>query len=164
MTPQHTEQQGFDAFLNDVNQCVEKANKQRHTTRDFVLHIAERYAHIRPQDLKSPKRFYQQISSSPPVCFGTQGFRQSIVDDQEPARHYTAFVFVGYWLPTLLAVPFLWAWEVLGFVRYGHWSQPDVRSGLIGIRHGRAIRREGASVLPVLICRDLGETEVRSKE
>jgi len=47
--------------------------------------------------------------------------------------------------------------EILGFFRYGHWSKPDMRSGSVGIRHGRAVRKGGATVLPALIQRDLSE-------
>ena len=137
-----------------------QADQQGLSTRDFVLQIAERYSYIRPQDApKYPKQFLKQMAGLPPVRFGTAGFLGSIVDDDEPARHYMAFVFVGYWLPTLLAILVLWAWEMLGLVRYGHWSQPDVRSGHIGIRHGRAVRKEGPTILPKLIHRDLDGRE-----
>jgi len=149
---------GFPGFLQDVNQHVDRAIAQDMSTRSFVLQIAERYSYIRLADLYRPLRFLRQLSGQPPVCFGASGFRRDLVDDQEPARHYTAFVFVGYWLPTLLATPILWAWEILGFVRYGwQWSQPDIRSGTIGIRHGRCVRKQGPGVLPTLIARDLSE-------
>lgn len=156
MATNQTAQQGFHAFLADVNRRVAEASKQEQRARDFILASAERYAYICVHDaLPRPIQFLKQIAGRPPVCFGTAGFRPSIVDDDEPARHYTAFVFVGYWLPLLLAVPVLWAWEVLGLVRYGHWSQPDVRSGMIGIRHGRAMRRAGYAQWPNLIQHDL---------
>ncbi len=157
---------GFHAFLADVKTELVKAqladaqladdNTAARSTRQFILQSAERYAHICLQDArKSPRRFLRQMAGKPPVCFGTAGFARELVDDEEPARHYTAFVFVGYWLPSLLAVPLLWAWEILGFFRYGSWSQPDIRSGYVGIRHGRLIRRQGAGVWPELIQRDL---------
>lgn len=157
MTTKPTEQKGFNAFLQDLNGQIAKVQQQNRSTGDFVLQIAERYAYIRLADIHHPVRFLKQLSGAPPVCFGTAGFRKSIVDDQEPARHYTAFVFVGYWLPTVLALPVLWGWEILGFFRYGQWSQPDIRSGNLGIRHGRAVRKEGPTVLPPLIQRDLSE-------
>jgi len=150
---------GFSGFLQDVNQRVENAIAQNMSTRDFMMQIAERYAYIRFADIGQPLRFLKQLSGRPPICFGAKGFRTTIVDDKEPARHYTAFVFVGYWLPTLLAVLVLWAWELLGFIRYrGHWSQPDIRCGNVGIHHGRAVRKAGPSVLPQLIARDLGDS------
>ncbi|MEZ4677857.1 MAG: hypothetical protein R2932_26935 [Caldilineaceae bacterium] len=158
MTTNHANSQGITAFLADVEVRLAEATAQGRSTQAFVLQIAERYAYIRPQDApKHPKQFLKQMAGQPPVRFGTAGFRKSIVDDKEPARHYTAFVFVGYWLPTLLAIPVLWAWEILGFFRYGHWSQPDIRSGRIGIRHGRAVRNQGPDILPTLIRRDLTE-------
>lgn len=149
--------QGLPAFLADVNARVQEAMQRNEPTQTFVLASAERYAYICLDDFpRRPLQFLKQLSGKPPICFGTAGFRPSIVDDQEPARHYTAFVFVGYWLPMLLAVPVLWAWELLGLVRYGHWSQPDIRSGYIGIRHGRALRKAGFALWPELIHRDLG--------
>lgn len=152
---------GFHGFYADVKARVAAAQTRRETIHTFIRQSAERYANICLGDaLPRPLQFLRQMSGKPPVCFGTPGFRQSIVDDQEPARHYTAFVFIGYWLPTLLAIPFLWAWETLGFFRYGHWSQPDIRSGLIGIRHGRTLRKAGYTQWPDLLKRDLAETTV----
>ena len=75
-----------------------------------------------------------------------------------------AFVFVGFWLPRILGYPVLLAWEVLGYLRYGfHWSQNDMRCGVIGLRHGRSVRREGSAVLAGLIERDLKEHEILAK-
>lgn len=148
---------GFDAFLADVRQRVAAAAPGDEGTKRFVLAISDQYAAVRPQDiLVHPLRFLKQAAGNPPVQFGTQGFRKSLVDDDNPARHYTAFVFIGFWLPTALAILVLWAWEILGFLRYGFkWSQPDIRSGYVGIRHGRAVRQSGLHVLPDLIVQDL---------
>lgn len=152
----HERKQGCTAFLADVRTRVKEATANEMETKNFVLQSARRYSNIDVNDaIRRPKQFLVQISGSPPVCFGTPGFVEKIVDDQEPARHYTAFVFVGYWLPKILAIPVLWAWEFLGMIRYGHWSQPDVRSGYIGIDHGRAIRKQGFTLWPELIERDL---------
>lgn len=149
-------QEGIAALLADVNRRVRQAEKEGRSTADFVGEISEYYAFIRLSDLRYPRQFLRQLAGDPPLKFGTIGFRRELVDDQNPARHYTAFVFVGYWLPLLVAIPVLWAWEVLGFFRYGgHWSQPDIRNGYIGLRHGRQVRRHGAAILPQLIARDL---------
>ena len=148
--------EGIEAFLADVNQRVRQVEEQGRSTNDFMSEIGERYAFIRLHDLNRPHQFLRQLAGEPPLKFGTTGFRRELVDDQNPARHYTAFVFVGYWLPLPLAIGVLWAWELLGFFRYrGHWSQPDIRNGYIGLRHGRQVRRHGAAVLPELIARDL---------
>ena len=148
--------EGIEAFLADVNQRVRQAEEQGRNTNDFVGEIGEHYAFIRLHDLNRPRQFLRQLAGEPPLQFGTTGFRRELVDDKNPARHYIAFVFVGYWLPLLLAIPVLWAWVVLGFVRYrGHWSQPDIRNGYIGLYHGRQVRRHGAAILPELIARDL---------
>ena len=123
-----------------------------------MLRISEDYAHIRLQDLWHPLRFFKQMAGKPPVQFGTEGFRKELVDDYAPARHYTAFVFTGFWLSYPLAVAALWGWELLGFVRYGgKWSKNDMRMGYVGIRHGRQVRRYGPAILPQLIRRDLVE-------
>jgi hypothetical protein len=98
------------------------------------------------------------MAGPPPRSFGTAGFAAWLVDDANPARHYTAFVFVGFWLPALLAQAVLYAWEAAGFVRYrGYWSPADVLSGQVGIRHGRLVRRHGPAILPALIAHDLAE-------
>jgi hypothetical protein len=150
---------GFDAFLNDVRQRAAATPSDWEGTQCFIQEISDCYAFVRPQDiLTHPLRFLKQAAGEPPVQFGRQGFNRSLIDDDNPARHYTAFVFIGFWLPTGLAILALWAWEILGFLRYRFkWSQPDIRSGYVGIRHGRAVRRDGAHVLPDLIARDLAE-------
>lgn len=153
-----TSKPGFDGFVADVRQRVKATTPDWKGTKHFILEIADCYAFVRPRDIVHPLRFLKQAAGQPPLQFGVQGFRKSLVDDENPARHYTAFVFVGFWLPTLLAMFVLWTWEILGFFRYRFkWSQPDIRSGMIGIRHGRAVRRSGAYILPDLIVRDLGE-------
>ncbi|MEZ4862494.1 MAG: hypothetical protein R3C14_14365 [Caldilineaceae bacterium] len=156
---------GFTHFLADVRQRVAAATAHGTTASEFILEIGEAYAFIRLHDLRRPWQFLQQVASQPPVAFSPEGFRASIVDDQNPARHYTAFVFVGYWLPTPLAVLVLWMWEILGFVRYrGHWSQPDIRSGYIGISHGRALHRQSFAILPDLIARDLDDRNFADRD
>ena len=145
---------GALSFAADVRELAQ----QSASTRQFIRRAGERYAFIHFRDWKTPSRFLRQLSGKPPVRFGTNGFRPALVDDRDPARHYTAFVVVGFWLPHPLALLTLWAWEVLGFVRYrGMWSQPDMRLGSIGLRHGGVVRREGAGVLAGLIERELVE-------
>jgi hypothetical protein len=114
------------------------------------------FAHIQPHDVLRPLRFLRQMAGNPPVRFAVSGFDPNLVDDLNPVRHYVAFLVVGFWLPALLALLVLAAWEVAGFVRYrGLWSQKDVRSGLVGLRHGRYVRRHGPRALPPLIHADL---------
>ena len=149
---------GVDAFIGDTCRLAAQADPNRAGTVRFVLNMGEDFAFIRLSDLWRPLRFLKQMASVPPVRFGTEGFRVEVVDDLNPARHYTAFVFVGFWLPTLLAICVLWLWEIAGFVRYkGHWSPGDIRSGNIGIRHGRLVHRYGPTVLPALIAAELAE-------
>lgn len=152
------EQRGVAAFITDVKARTARSTATGQSATQFILEISDAYAFIRLQDWRTPLRFLQQMAGEPPVQFGTRGFKRRIVDDKNPARHYTAFVFIGYWLPTPLAHLVLWAWEILGFVRYrGKWSQPDIRCGRLGIRHGRQVRQHGPEVLAGLIERDLAE-------
>jgi hypothetical protein len=123
-----------------------------------LLAFADRFAYIRPQDVWNPIRFLRQMEGAPPTQLGIDGFKRSLLDDVNPARHYAAFVFIGYWLPNLWGVFILWLWEMAGMVRYGQWSQPDMRSGYVGIFHGRLVYRYGHTILPALIARDLTET------
>jgi len=149
---------GVDAFIADVSRQVACTPWNRRGAIQFVRCIGDRYAYIRLQDVWQPLRFLRQMAGDPPVQFGAHGFAAHLVDDPAPARHYTALLFVGFWLPKPLATAVLWLWEGLGFVRYhGHWSQPDMRMGRVGIRHGRLLARYGPTILPALIAADLAE-------
>lgn len=156
------EQTSVAAFIADVKIRTATNLAAQQSTRQFILEISDAYAFIRLQDWHRPLQFLKQMSGEPPIKFGITGFKPTIVDDQNPARHYTAFVFVGYWLPAPLAVIVLWAWEILGFFRYRlRWSWRDLECGYIGIRHGRQVRRQGPAVLAQLIERDLVEEEIK---
>ena len=149
---------GVDAFIADVSRLVAATRPGWGGTVRVMLQIGEAYAFIRLQDLYNPWRFLKQLEGAPPVQLGAAGFDPLLVEpgDANPARHYTAFLFVAFWLPRLLAVPILYAWEVLGYLRYRfHWSKEDMRSGFIGIRHGRLVRRYGPTILPALMAHDL---------
>ena len=147
---------GIIAFIDNVQRYADECGPDRDGANQFIQRISEDYANIQLADIGQPLRFLKQLSGKPPVRFGTEGFKPLLVDDDNPARHYTAFVFVGYWLPWVLSIFVLYGWEILGFLRYRfQWSQGDVRMGLVGLRHGRAVRREGAGVLAELIACDL---------
>jgi hypothetical protein len=156
--PASAEQTGVDGLIAGVSLYVAEALRHGYGSGWFVRQISEQYAYIRLQDIGRPLRFLRQMEGDPPTVFGTRGFRRSLVDDRNPARHYMAFVFLGFWLPRLLAVLSLWMWEIAGFVRYrGLWSQRDMRSGYVGLRHGRMVRRYGPAILPGLIAAELAE-------
>src|SRR5690606_16797561 len=115
--------EGIDGFLAAVQRLASRAYTGHLTTAQALLHLGEDYAFIRPRDLVRPVRFLRQMAGEPPIRLGTAGFRKSLVDDRNPARHYTAFLVVGYWLPVWAAWLVLWLWEIAGFVRYGgKWS------------------------------------------
>lgn len=126
----------------------------------FILTLGEECANLRLQDLWRPWRFLAQAASPPPFCFGPYGFARHLVDDLLPARHYVAFLWIGFWLPPLLAWLTLYAWETAGFLRYGlRWSAADVHMGHAGLRHGALVRRYGPLVLPALLAADLAANE-----
>lgn len=150
---------GVDALIAQTSALAARYDMSTRDQHRFVLAFAERFAYIRIQDVWNPLRFLRQMEGAPPVRLGTGGFKHALVDDANPARHYAAFVFVGYWLPAPLAVLMLWAWEIAGFVRYAYWSQPDMRSGYVGLFHGRLVRRYGHTILPALMARDLTEVK-----
>ncbi|MCB0082441.1 MAG: hypothetical protein KDE47_15985 [Caldilineaceae bacterium] len=157
-----SQSKGLAGFIAHVAKHVTQAPAGARGKIAFVLRIGQDYANIQLGDIGRPLRFLKQMAGSPPVQFGRSGFKPELVDDYAPARHYTAFVFVGFWLPYLPAIAVLWFWEVLGFIRYkGEWSAADIRMGYVGIRHGTLLRRSVPAVLPRLIARDLasaGET------
>lgn len=125
-------------------------------TPKVIQRLGEDFAFIRWQDMRSPIKFLRQMAGNPPVRLGVEGFRPDLVDDENPARHYIAFVVMGYRLPYPLALVVLYLWEVVGFVRYGGvWSKEDMQSGSFGVRHGHAVRRQGIKVLPGLMAADL---------
>ena len=147
----HRHDNGFDAFLAYLQKMAAQAPDGWPGSVWFLLRISEDCAGIRTQDVTNPLRFLRQMAVAPPLRFGADGFNPDVVDDAHPARHYIAFVFVGFWLPTLLAMLVLYAWEIAGFVRYaGYWSPKDVHSGQLGVVHGRWLRRTAPAVLPGL--------------
>ncbi len=147
---------GVEEFIATIEAMAARAAPGRAGTRAFIRELGAACAYIRMEDIRHPLRFLRQMAGQPPLRFGTRGFNPAMVDDQNPARHYSAFVVVGYWLPGLLAWLVLYGWEIAGFVRYGGmWSANDVRAGKAGLRHGRAVQRQGPHVLPQLVQRDL---------
>ena len=153
-------QRGYAAFIEYVSERAAQAPAGWSGAAWFILCVGEECANIRLQDVGRPWRFLAQAASAPPVCFGPHGFAPHLVDDRLPARHYVAFVFVGFWLPYPLAWLTLYAWEIAGFLRYGfHWSAPDLRLGWVGIRHGALIGRYGPTILPALVAADLAAME-----
>ena len=149
---------GFDRFVKTVELYASQASPGWEGTARFVSRMGADFAHIQPRDVLRPLRFLRQMAGNPPVRFEVAGFRPDLVDDLNPVRHYMAFLVVGFWLPALPALLVLAAWEVAGFVRYrGLWSNNDVRSGLVGLRHGRHVRRDGPWALPPLLRADLAD-------
>lgn len=147
---------GAADFIQVVSEYASQTPPGWQASARFVARLGEEFAFIRLRDLWRPLRFLRQMAGAPPRQFGVVGFHPALVDDFNPARHYCAFVVVGFWLPWALAWLTLGAWEVLGFLRYGgKWSQADWRLGIIGLQHGQRVRRFGARILPELMRQDL---------
>lgn len=162
--PHHSSTNGIDTFIEYVGRVAGRAPAGWNGTAWFVLQIGEDCANIRTADFWNPLTFWRQMASAPPLRFGTDGFDPRLVDDANPARHYTAFVFVGFWLPQLPGLMLLVMWEIAGFFRYGGiWSQKDLACGLVGLRHGHAVRRFGPTVLPAFIAAELADTRFPPK-
>lgn len=147
---------GLSGFVTYLMACANGCVDDKTGRRAFIARIGSDCAGIHLENVKQPVRFLREMQGNPPLRFGTSGFAPSLVDDLNPARHYVAFVVVGYWLPLLLGLGVLYLWEIASFFRYrGSWSQKDVRSGIIGLRHGRAVAHSGVGVLAGLAARDL---------
>ena len=124
---------GVTGFTHTTSALVAQHPLTRNGTRRFVLAFGEQMAYIRVQDAWNPWHFLRQMEGNPPTAWGTSGFKAGLMDDRNPARHYAAFVFVGFWLPGWIAALLLWLWELAGYLRYGlRWSQTDTRSGYVG--------------------------------
>ena len=156
--PPAASSRGVDALIAGVSANALQALRDARPADWFVRTLAEQYAYTKRGALHRPGGFLRQMAGAPPVQLGVEGFRQDLVDDYNPARHYMAFVFIGFYLPGFSATLMLWLWEIASFVRYrGEWSWPDMASGRIGIAHGRLVRRYGPVVLPGLIAGELAE-------
>ncbi len=144
---------GVQALITATQKYIAEEKGRPHRV---IQRLGEDFAYIRWQDVWKPIKFLRQMEGNPPIRLGVEGFRPDLVDDENPARHYIAFVVMGYWLPYWLALAVVYLWEIAGFVRYGGvWSKADVVSGLVGVRHGRAARRQGIEVLPELMATEL---------
>lgn len=149
---------GVDALIRRASAAAHDAWAQGIQNDRVIRQLGDEFAYIRLDDIWHPQRFLRQMAGNPPHQLGTAGFNPTLVDDRNPARHYMAFVCMGYWLPKWMAVATLWLWEMAGFVRYGgEWSWPDIRSGQVGIRHGQMAKRYGVVVLPSLIAAELAD-------
>ncbi|MGL4649367.1 MAG: hypothetical protein ACRC1H_08150, partial [Caldilineaceae bacterium] len=135
---------GLDRFVETLENHARRVPPGWAGSALFVSSLGEECAYICLRDLRHPLRFLRQMAGPPPRRFGTSGFNPALVDDQNPVRHYMAFVVAGFWLPALAAVALLYTWEILGFFRYGFsWSPNDVAAGWVGLHHGRSLRRYG---------------------
>jgi hypothetical protein len=144
---------GLPALVDATRRYIREENGD---SAIVVKRLSEDFAYIRLEDIRHPYRFLAQMEGNPPIQLGTRGFRSDLVDDHNPARHYIAFVAMGFWLPFPLAILVLYLWEFAGYVRYGFkWSPEDIRSGKVGVHHGNVVRHQGIQQLPELMVADL---------
>jgi len=144
--------QRFAAYAGAL---ADQAASQDRDAAWFVLVLARQAANIDVGDLRRPWRFWRRLRQEPPVCFGPRGFRPALTDDFHPARHYSAFVLAGFFLPAPLGAAFAWLWEHAEGWLLGSFSPRDVELARLAVRHGRAVRRDGPAALPALIRRDV---------
>lgn len=153
---------GIDAFIDYLCRQAGQVVSGRMGSTQFIGRVAEDCSNLRVREIARPLVFLRQVTEVPSHPFDATGFRPGVVDDELPARHYIAFLAVGYWLPAPLALLVLYLWEIAGFVRYrGLWSRRDLASGKIGIRHGRYVHSLGPAVLPGLVAGELAQRGVR---
>jgi len=146
-------------FVAYVAEQAERAAGERRGARWLALTLAHQCANVDFHLLRRPLHFWRALRQEPPVCFGPRGFRGSLADDFHPARHYSAFLMIGYFLPYALAAAFAWLWEAAEGIFLGGYSRCDVALSRIAVRHGNILRRQGPAALAPLILRDLCEPE-----
>lgn len=122
----------------------------------FIDTLSRQFAGLDPADWWRPWRWLHAMGSArPPEDVGAAGFRPEFVDDDRPARHYIAFVMIGYYLPYFLGWIIMYGWEILGRIRYGTFSNKDVLLAKVGLKHGDMVRRRGPEIVADLIEQDL---------
>jgi hypothetical protein len=151
----HARLRSCQRFIQYVEQLIGQAAREGRRPTWVMTTLARRCANIDLRRLRRPLHFWRSLRQLPPVRFGRSGFRAALVDDYHPARHYCAFLAVGFFLPTFLAIPFARLWEWAEGVVFGEYSRRDVDLSVLAIRHARVIRRSGIEHLPALIRRDL---------
>lgn len=77
--------------------------------------------------------------------FGSSGFRSELVDDRNPARHYVAYLAVGFQKGGLPGAAIAVGRELPG-VCGGGCSVEDIRLGVIGASHGASLRPNGQAI------------------
>lgn len=147
---------GCERFASYVEDLIRQSDAEGRRPAWLMATLAERCANVDLRLLRRPLQFWRSLRRLPPVCFGRSGFRGELVDDYHPARHYCAFLAVGFFLPEWLAFPFATIWEGAEHLVFGEHSPRDVALSRVAIRHGRLTRREGIDRLPGLIRSELG--------
>ena len=154
-TPRAARGRGCHGFIEYVENLIERAAEEQRRPAWIMGTLARECANVDLRRLRRPLRFWHSLRELPPVRFGRDGFRRALVDDYHPARHYCAFLALGFFLPAWLAVPFARLWEWAEGVVFGEYSPRDVALSELAIRHASALRRAGIDELPALIRRDL---------
>ncbi|MBI3941676.1 MAG: hypothetical protein HY326_01565 [Chloroflexi bacterium] len=147
---------GAAGFVERVHIYERLSSQHAKPSNWFIDTLSRQFAGVDPADWWRPWRWLRAMGSAqPPEDVGSAGFRPDLVDDDRPARHYIAFVMAGYHMPYLLGSILMYAWEILGRIRYGSFSTKDILLAEIGLKHGGAVRRHGPEILTDLIQQDL---------
>ena len=147
--------EGCPAFAGYAETLAAQAAHEGRRTRWFMLELARQCGNVDLSRLGHPIRFWRSLRELPPKRFGNIGFRAELVDDFHPARHYVAFLMIGFFLPYPLALAFGWLWERAEGIVLGEFSPRDVALGRLAIAHGRTVRQAGPAALPALIRKEL---------
>ncbi|MSP13068.1 MAG: hypothetical protein EXR62_08925 [Chloroflexi bacterium] len=152
------EVKGATGFVARVQYYAGLSSQHTRSSHWFIDTLACQFAGLDLADWWRPWRWFRAMGSAkPPEDMGPAGFRVDLVDDNRPARHYVAFLMIGYYLTYPLGWLVMYGWEILGWVRYGSFSRTDILLAKVGLQHGVMIRRDGPEILADLIVRDLLE-------
>jgi len=119
---------------------VEALAGQAESDAEFVELLGEALTGLQNGDIFAP-------IGDPSVFFGASGFRDVWVDDDNPARHYAAYVVAGFQLGVAAGTTIAVGRELPGACRVGC-SARDVALGMIGASHGDQLRSVGGLIPP----------------
>jgi hypothetical protein len=119
-------------------QYVESVAKSSKSDAEFIRVLGEQIAGFSGGNSEEAP---QGVTSQ----FGSSGFRSDLVDDANPARHYVAYLAVGFQKGGLPGAAIAVARELPGICG-GGCSAQDIRLGVIGANHGASLRPNAQAI------------------
>jgi hypothetical protein len=113
-------------------QYVESLARDTKSDAEFIQVLAEQMAGF-------PNGNSEAAPHGVTPQFGNTGFRSDLVDDANPARHYAAYLAVGFQKGGLPGAAIAVARELPGICG-GGCSVQDIRLGIMGANHGASLR------------------------